>query len=181
MDIMENQGRTLTDHPRMIAAGELFGGRLSIAYMPFGDRFHWMCRALHTHFQPTAAGTYQPLQMLNVKNLILDILDDPCNFQNHVMSYNATVITKVTYSSNAPTSAADPQVIEMCQLRKQSDVDIGPLFMRYMLENGDYHGLTEDETASLDDSLFRAGTNAVRSFYYPKTSLWLKLGVKLPQ
>ncbi|KAG1799006.1 cytochrome P450 [Suillus plorans] len=215
MDIMENQGGTLADRPRMIAAGELFGGGLSIAYTPFGDRFRRMRRALHTHFQPTAAGAYQPLQMSNAKNLIFDILDDPCNFQNHVMSYGATVITKVTYGSNAPTSAADPQVIEMRQLRKlidralrpdafylvdsipwlkhipwygrelkrgfgrskrlnigqlnrvkeqmQSDVDIGPSFTRYMLENGDHHGLTEDETAFLGGSLFRAGTNTTTS------------------
>lgn len=110
MDIMENQGGTLADRPRMIAAGELFGGGLSIAYTPFGDRFRRMrrlaihnmstnlpfnfCRALHTHFQPTAAGAYQPLQMSNVKNLIFDILDDPYDFQNHVMRY-ALVVTIV--------------------------------------------------------------------------------------
>jgi len=44
MDIMEIQGGTLADRPRMIAAGELFGGGLSIAYTPFGDRFRRMRR-----------------------------------------------------------------------------------------------------------------------------------------
>ncbi|KAG2066656.1 cytochrome P450 [Suillus decipiens] len=215
MDIMENQGGTLADRPRMIAAGELFNGGLSIAYTPFGDRFRRMRRALHTHFQPKAAETYQPLQMSNVKNLIFDILDDPHNFQNHVISYTATVITKVTYGDSVPTSATDPQVIEMRQLRKlidralrpdafyfvdwipwlkyipwygrelkrgferskrlnigqmnrvkekmQSDMDIGPSFTKYMLENGDYHGLTEDETAFLGGALFRAGSNTTAS------------------
>ncbi|KAG2141066.1 cytochrome P450 [Suillus clintonianus] len=215
MDIMENQGGTLADRPRMIAAGELFGGGLSIAYTPFGDRFRRMRRALHTHFQPKAAGAYQPLQAANVKNLVFDILDDPYNFQNHVTSYAATVITKVTYGNTAPTSATDPRVIEMRQLRKlidgalrpdafylvdsipwlkhfpwygrelkqgfqrskrlnigqlnrvkeqmQNNVDIGPSFTKYMLENSDLHGLTEDETAFLGGSLFRAGSNTTTS------------------
>lgn len=63
--------------------------------------------ALHTHFKPKAADAYQPLQTSNVNNLIFDILDDPYNFQNHVTSYAATVITKVTYGSTAPTPATD--------------------------------------------------------------------------
>jgi cytochrome P450 len=45
----------------------------------------------------------------------------------------------------------------------QSDVDIGPSFTKYMLENGDHYGLTEDETAFLGGSLFRAGSNTTTS------------------
>jgi hypothetical protein len=59
---------------------------------------------------------------------------------------------------------------------QQSDVDIGPSFTKYMLENGDHYGLTEDETAFLGGSLFRAGSNTVMYFCCPRTSMWLKLG-----
>jgi hypothetical protein len=47
---------------------------------------------------------------------------------------------------------------------QQSDMDIGPSFMKYMLENGDHHDLTEDESAFLGGSLFRAGSNTVTCF-----------------
>ena len=101
MDIMENQGRSLADRPRMDAARMLSGG-LSIVILPAGDRFRRMrrqvvrdtspnlffnvCRALHTHLQPKAAEAYEPLQMSNAKNTVLNILDDPYNFQNHVIT-----------------------------------------------------------------------------------------------
>jgi len=41
---------------------------------------------LHTHLQPKAAEAYEPLQMSNAKNTVLNILDDPYNFQNHVIT-----------------------------------------------------------------------------------------------
>jgi hypothetical protein len=40
-------------------------------------------RALQSHLQPKSAEEYQPLQMSQAKNMILNLLDDPDNFQNH--------------------------------------------------------------------------------------------------
>ncbi|KAG1750446.1 cytochrome P450 [Suillus paluster] len=115
VDIMETQGKALADRPR---AGEIFGGGISVAVAAFGVRFRRMRRALHTHLQPKAAETYQPLQMSHAKKTVLDILDDPCNFQNHVQTYAATTIMKVAYGKNAPTSATDPEVIEITEVVK---------------------------------------------------------------
>ncbi|KAG0708129.1 cytochrome P450 [Suillus ampliporus] len=112
VDIMENQGKSLADRPRLIAAGEIFRGGLSIVFEPFGEKVRRMRRAVHTHLQPKAAETYQPLQMSHAKKTILDILDDPHNFQNHVTTYAATTIMKVAYGKTTPTSATDPEVIE---------------------------------------------------------------------
>jgi len=41
---MEKQGKTLGDRPRMIAAGEMLCGGLSIAFAPAGARFRRMRR-----------------------------------------------------------------------------------------------------------------------------------------
>ncbi|KAG1747690.1 cytochrome P450 [Suillus lakei] len=215
MGMMETQGGAIVDRPRMIAAGELFAGGLSIALARFGDRFRRMRRALHKHLQPKAAEAYQPLQMSTAKNMVIDIIDDPCNFQNHVTSYAATTITKVTYGNTASMSGTDPYVIESRQLgnlvskilrpdayylvdsipwlkhipwyggelrrgfkkskrlhigqlnrvkgQMENNVDIGPSFTRYMLENSDQHGLTEDETAFLSGFFFGAGSGSTTS------------------
>ncbi|OJA14906.1 hypothetical protein AZE42_10550 [Rhizopogon vesiculosus] len=80
---MEKQGASVADRPRMIAAGEIFTGGLSILLAPVGDRLRRMRRALHTHLQPKAVEEYQPLQMSHAKDTVLNILDDPYNFQNH--------------------------------------------------------------------------------------------------
>ncbi|KAG2141067.1 cytochrome P450 [Suillus clintonianus] len=211
MDIMEHQGAALADRPRKIAAGEIFSGGLGLTLTPFGEKFRQKRRALHTHLQPKAAEVYQPLLMSHVKNLVLDILNDPYNFQNHAISYSATTIMKIAYGSTIPTNATDPLVGEMYQLMKlvssilrpdsyhlvdsfpwlkhlpwygrelkrgfqrskrlhigqmnrvkeqlQSKADIGPSFMRYMLENSELHGLTVDETAFLGGAFFGAGSD----------------------
>ncbi|KAG0692632.1 cytochrome P450 [Suillus ampliporus] len=126
VDIMENQGKSVADRPRMIAAGEMFSGGLSLAFTPFGERFRRMRRALHTHLQPKAAEAYQPLQMSHAKNIVLDILDDPYNFQNHVTTFAASTIMKVAYGKNKSTSATDPEVIEINQLIRMSIVILRP-------------------------------------------------------
>ncbi|KAG0706215.1 cytochrome P450 [Suillus ampliporus] len=126
VDIMENQGKFLADRPRMIAAGELLCGGLSISFTRFGDRLRRMRRALHTHLQPKSAEAYQPLQMSLAKNTVLDILDDPYNFQNHVTTYAATAIMKVTYGKNTPSSATDPEVMEVRRIFGMSRVFLRP-------------------------------------------------------
>jgi len=41
---MENQGKLTADRPRMIAAGEMFGGGMGIGFAYWGDRFRRMRR-----------------------------------------------------------------------------------------------------------------------------------------
>ncbi|KAG0696986.1 cytochrome P450 [Suillus ampliporus] len=116
VDIMETQGRLVVDRPRRIATGEIFSGGLRLGLVPFGDRFRRMRRALHTHLQPKAVEGYEPLQMSHAKNTVLNILDDPCNFRNHAVTFAATAIMKVAYGSTMSTSPTDPRMIEMYQL-----------------------------------------------------------------
>ncbi|KAG0700993.1 cytochrome P450 [Suillus ampliporus] len=103
VDIMENQGKSVADRPRLVAVAEMFGGGVTLVWTPFGER-------------PKAAEAYQPLQMSHAKNTILDILDDPYNFQNHLTTYAATTIMKVAYGKTTPTSATDLEVIEVNEL-----------------------------------------------------------------
>ncbi|KAG2339978.1 cytochrome P450 [Suillus weaverae] len=118
VEIMENQGRLLADRPRMIAVGEMFTGGVSLVFLPFGDRFRRMRRALHSHLRPKAAEAYQPLLMSHAKNIVLDVLDNPQNIQQHVMIYAATTIMKVAYGKNTPMYATDLEVVELRQTIK---------------------------------------------------------------
>ncbi|KAG1890766.1 cytochrome P450 [Suillus subluteus] len=134
VDIMEKQGKMLADRPRL-AAGEILTRGLDIVLAHAGDRFRRMRRfviaiiALHTHLQPKLAEAYQPLQMSQAKHVIVNILNDPHNFQNHVAAYAATTIMKVTYGKTTPTSATDPQIVEARQLTKT---------FRTILRHGNY-------------------------------------------
>ncbi|KAG2030769.1 cytochrome P450 [Suillus americanus] len=113
VEIVEKQGGSLADRHRMIAAGEILSGGQAIGFMHACDKFRRMRRALHTHLQPKSAETYQPLQMSHAKRMVLDVLDDPYNFQNHVTTFAAATIMKITYGKTTVTSATDPEVREI--------------------------------------------------------------------
>ncbi|KAG1743394.1 cytochrome P450 [Suillus lakei] len=212
VDIMEKQGVLLADRPH-VAAGEILTRGLALALSHAGDRFRRKRRALHTHLQPKSAEAYQPLQMSHAKNVVLNILDDPHNFQNHAGTYAAATIMKVAYGKTTSTSATDPEIREARQLIRrfrtllhpgaywvesipwlrylpgyapelkdefertmrlyteqlnrvklqiQSNVDTGPSFARYMIENEHLYDLTETEMAYLAGTFFAAGTETVR-------------------
>ncbi|KAG2049583.1 cytochrome P450, partial [Suillus hirtellus] len=112
VDIMEKQGRALADRPRLVAAGEILTRGQSLVFIHVGDRLRRMRRVLHMHLQPKSADEYQPLQMSQARTLILNILDDPSNFQNHAITYAAATILQVAYGKTSPTSATDPEVKE---------------------------------------------------------------------
>ncbi|KAG1789067.1 cytochrome P450 [Suillus plorans] len=208
--IMEKQGRALADRPPM-NSGQMITGGLAIGLARIGDRWRRMRKAVHTHLQPKAAEAYQPLQMSFAKNTVLNILDDPSNFQGHVLSYAATTVLKVAYGKDTPTSAADPEVRaihhymtvfrtvlqpgaywvdtipwlrylpwygrelnsefevsrkvyfgQMNRLKQQlqSNVDAGPSFGRYVLENEHLLGLSELEAHYLPGTFFAAGSHS---------------------
>ncbi|KAG2125139.1 cytochrome P450 [Suillus clintonianus] len=113
VDIMENQGKLTADRPRMVAAGEIFLGGMGIGFAHWGERFRRMRRALHTHLQPKAAEAYEPFQMSHMKNTVLAILDDPHNFQDHVLTYAAAVILQVAYGKTTSTSVNDSALVEI--------------------------------------------------------------------
>ncbi|OJA11823.1 hypothetical protein AZE42_07786 [Rhizopogon vesiculosus] len=206
---MEKQGGLLADRPRLIAAGELLGGGLTLGFARAGDRFRRMRRVLHTHLQSKAAEAYQPLQMSHAKKTVLDILNDPPNLLNHAITYAAATIMKVAYGKDTPTSATDPDVIKALQgitrinrvlrpnahlvdkipwlkyfpwygqglkrgfessrrlyIRQlnnvkqkiQNNIDVGPSFAKYVLENGHSYGVTEIEAAFLAGEFLVAGS-----------------------
>ncbi|KAG2049584.1 cytochrome P450 [Suillus hirtellus] len=177
VDIMEKQGRALADRPRLIAAGDILSRGLNLGFCRVGDRLRRMRRVLHTHFQPKSAEMYEPLQISQARTLILNILDDPSNFQNHATTYAAATILKAAYGKTSPTSATDPECaqaligddykratrlytdqLNRVKLQMQRNEDIGPSFSRYLLENGHIYDLTEMEMAYLAGSFFGAGT-----------------------
>ncbi|EIW77912.1 cytochrome P450 [Coniophora puteana RWD-64-598 SS2] len=111
-DIMERQGGLLADRPHRISITELLTGGVSIGFAN-GSRLRLMRRAMHTHLQPKAVGTYAPLQMEHVRGTIIGLLDEPMKYQSHARAYAASVVLKVAYGKNTPTSASDPEVQEI--------------------------------------------------------------------
>ncbi|KAH7904596.1 cytochrome P450 [Hygrophoropsis aurantiaca] len=124
-EIMEKAGSALVDRPRSIAVGEILA-RGMLILLSSGDRFRRLRRAVHTHLQPEAAETFQPLQMESAQVVILDILDDPKRHQDHARRYAASVILRVTYGKTTPTSINDPEIRRIQNISRHFQAAISP-------------------------------------------------------
>lgn len=118
VDIMEKQGQLVAGRPRLAAAEFLTRG-MSIVLLQAGDRLRRLRRVLHSHLQPKSAEVYQPLQMSQAKCMILNILEDPDNFQNHAITCAAATSMKIAYGKTTPTSATDPEIREVRELSRR--------------------------------------------------------------
>ncbi|EGN94234.1 hypothetical protein SERLA73DRAFT_171698 [Serpula lacrymans var. lacrymans S7.3] len=115
-EIMEKEGGALVGRPRLVAAGEIVSKDMRLLLSQSGDQFRRLRRAAHTHLQAKAAETYEPLQMFNAKNVILDILDDPKEHIMHARRYATSVILRVTYGKTTPTAVTDPEMVAILKV-----------------------------------------------------------------
>ena len=81
---MEKEGGAVVDRPRTVAAGELVSGGLRLLFVPSGERFRRLRKAVHTHLRPKEVAAYEDMQLEHAKNVITDILNDPKNHLAHV-------------------------------------------------------------------------------------------------
>lgn len=51
--------------------------------VPAGTRFRRLRKALHARLSQKESVNYEPLQMENARNLVVDILEDPSRHREH--------------------------------------------------------------------------------------------------
>ncbi|KAK0472150.1 cytochrome P450 [Armillaria novae-zelandiae] len=110
IDIMENHWSSLVDRPRLIAASDIMSGGMRVLFLSAGSRLRRLHKALHLNLQTKKARAYEPIQLRNAKNLILDLLDNPSDHINHARRYAASVIMTLTYGKTTTTSYSDPEI-----------------------------------------------------------------------
>ncbi|KAA1472624.1 cytochrome P450 [Dentipellis sp. KUC8613] len=126
MDILEKEGAVSADRPRLVAGDEMMSGNMRVLLVGANERLRRLRRALHAHLQPKVAATYEPLQMLNSKVLIRDILDDPSGHYDHAKRYAASVILSLTYGKPSPSFKSDPDVVLVTQCLMRLGAAIRP-------------------------------------------------------
>ncbi|KAI0770000.1 cytochrome P450 [Fomes fomentarius] len=111
VDIMVKQSHKLADRPRYVSAGEIISGDMRTLMTGAGERLRRLRSSLHAALQPQSAAKYEPIQMYNARNFILDILDDPDRHIEHARRYAASVVMSLTYGKMTPTSYSDSEVL----------------------------------------------------------------------
>ncbi|KAI0319946.1 cytochrome P450 [Amylostereum chailletii] len=111
VDVLEKEGAATADRP-VPPAGDMISHGMRFLLCPAGERHRLLRKAMHMHFQAKAAQSYRRVQLVNAKQLVLDILDDPDAHVEHAKRYSASVILSITYGRPSPGKKYDPDIAE---------------------------------------------------------------------
>ncbi|GKT53022.1 cytochrome P450 [Colletotrichum tofieldiae] len=106
-DLLERKGAIFSSRPRFIMGGELLSGGmrgLMAPYSPFWRRWR---KLLHSGFMQRQSETYRPVQSLESKVLMHELLTRPSDFRRHLERYAASVIVTVTYGRRVEDVSTD--------------------------------------------------------------------------
>ncbi|KAI1080805.1 cytochrome P450 [Whalleya microplaca] len=96
-DLLEKRGAKYSSRPRFIMGGELLSDNMRGLMAPYGSFWRRWRKLLHSGFMQRQSKTYRPIQSLESKILIYDLLRAPKGFRKHLERYAASVIVTVTY------------------------------------------------------------------------------------
>ncbi|KAI1774320.1 cytochrome P450 [Hypoxylon cercidicola] len=96
-DLLEKRGAKYSSRPRFIMGGELLSGGMRGLMSPYGSFWRRWRKLLHGGFMQRQSETYRPIQSLESKVLMHDLLTTPERFRKHLERYAASVIVTVTY------------------------------------------------------------------------------------
>lgn len=77
--------------------GELLSGGMRGLMAPYDNFWRRWRRLLHSGFMQRQSETYRPIQSLESKVLMHDLLHTPEDFRRHLERYAASVIVSITY------------------------------------------------------------------------------------
>ncbi|KAK3072822.1 hypothetical protein LTR53_006141 [Teratosphaeriaceae sp. CCFEE 6253] len=95
--LMDQRSSIYSSRPPQPLAGEVASAGRRQLFMPYGPRYRTVRRISHDLLNSRIVTDYQPIQDLESKQLLFDMLNDPANFYLHNRRYSASVIITATY------------------------------------------------------------------------------------
>lgn len=90
--------------------GELLSGGMRGLMAPYGPFWRRWRKLLHSGFMQRQSDTYRPIQSLESKVLMRELLEEPDAFRAHLERYAASVIVTVTYGRRVEDVRTDAVV-----------------------------------------------------------------------
>ncbi|KAF7302672.1 Cytochrome P450 [Mycena chlorophos] len=96
-DILEKKSMVTSARPRFIMGQELLSNNLRGLMSSVGPRWKRWRRVLHGSFMQKAADSYRPIQSLESKQLMAELIKSPAKYREHLERYATSVVVTVTY------------------------------------------------------------------------------------
>jgi len=109
VELMEKRSNIYSSRPRMVIMGELGTNNDGILTMPYGDKWRKHRRLLHGGLMAKSLQNYKPIQELESKRMVLDMIRTPEKYEKHLDRYSTSVVVLVDYGRRVDTPE-DPLV-----------------------------------------------------------------------
>ncbi|KAL2020641.1 hypothetical protein VTK56DRAFT_8131 [Thermocarpiscus australiensis] len=109
-DLLERRGAIYSSRPRFIMGGELLSGGMRGLMAPYSAFWRRWRKLLHSGFMQRRSESYRPIQSLESKVLMHELLTNPADFRTHLERYAASVIVTVTYGRRVEDVRTDAVV-----------------------------------------------------------------------
>jgi cytochrome P450 len=93
----EKQSAVTSGRPRFIMGQELLSNNMRGLMAGYNDFWRRWRKILHGAFNSKASEQYKPIQSLESKQFLNDLLKDPERYRTHLERYAASVVVSVTY------------------------------------------------------------------------------------
>lgn len=100
-ELMDKKSAIYSSRPPAPLASDVASAGRRQLFLPYGPRYRAVRKVSHGLLNITASTNYQPVQDLESKQLLYDLLHDPKHFYDHNRRYSASVIITVTYGQRA--------------------------------------------------------------------------------
>jgi cytochrome P450 len=101
-DLMDKKSAIYSSRPPAPLASDVASAGRRQLFMPYGPRYRVVRKIAHALLSITQSTGYRPVQDLESKQLLFDLLRDPDHFYDHNRRYSASVIISVTYGHRIP-------------------------------------------------------------------------------
>lgn len=78
--------------------------RVSDVVQKYGTLWRTMHKMIHNILNMRAAATYVPYQDLENKQMLLDMMDRPAEFVNHIRRYSTSLTTQMIFGFRTPNN-----------------------------------------------------------------------------
>lgn len=99
---MDKKSSIYSSRPASPLAGETASAGRRQLYLPYGPQYRVVRKISHALLNITQSTGYRPVQDLESKQLLFDLLRTPERFYDHNRRYSASVIITVTYGHRIP-------------------------------------------------------------------------------
>ncbi|OAG38046.1 hypothetical protein AYO21_07768 [Fonsecaea monophora] len=96
-ELMDKKSGIYSSRPPAPLASDVASAGRRQLFMPYGPKYRVVRKIAHQLLNITVSTSYQPIQDLESKQLVYDLLHDPEHFYDHNRRYSSSVILTVAY------------------------------------------------------------------------------------